>query len=242
MNDLIVHGRGSRYATLAELQLLDEPPALGTRHRPIPHAQLISTLHVEFDRRGCTIQRERFAIDRFGDKLFGVFNLTVPQRITGPDRELSLGIRNSTNETLSIQAVAGTHIFVCDNLAFSGDTFAIRRKNTTGLELDSAITSGFDRFLQQASTLDAHITRLQETPLEDTTAKQLIYDAFASKIVPVKLFDDIDELYFRQETPDVAPRTLWGLHNAFTRAFKSLSPMRMLTINVALGRFFGMRS
>ena len=39
------------------------------------------------------------------------------------------------------------HVMGCDNLALSGQIFAFKRKNTTGLDLGHAIATGFDRFL-----------------------------------------------------------------------------------------------
>jgi len=229
------------------LAALPEPQALGVRHKPVPHAVLVDAIRRETEARGYEVAREQLALGAKGAALFGVLDLK-PQAsgvyaIGGEERGLSFGFRNSTDESLGIRAVAGNRVFVCDNLALSGETFAINRKNTTGLDLGDAIATGFDKFLQHAQALEVNIERLTLTTVSDGEAKQLIYDAFSARIVPSRLFDDVDRFYFHptDETPDTQARTLWGIHNAFTRAMKDLTPLRGFGANVALGRLFGMK-
>ena len=40
--------------------------------------------------------------------------------------------------------------------------------------------------------------------------------------------------------PDCQPRTEWGLHNAFTRAMRDLTPLRQFGATQGLGRAFGL--
>jgi len=66
---------------------------------------------------------------------------------------------------------------------------------------------------------------------------------FAARLVPVRLFDDVERFYFRRRRDAGLPtRSLWGLHNAFTRAMKDLSPVRGFRANVALGNAFGIKA
>jgi hypothetical protein len=39
---------------------------------------------------------------------------------------------------------------------------------------------------------------------------------------------------------DVAPRTVWGLHNAFTRAIRQMAPAPAFQATTRLGKFFGL--
>ena len=39
---------------------------------------------------------------------------------------------------------------------------------------------------------------------------------------------------------DIVPGTLWGLHNAFTRAVKQMAPAPAFDATTQLGKFFGL--
>jgi hypothetical protein len=209
------------YGTLAALPV---PQAMGPFHKPIPHVRLIDALRHEVVERGYGIEREAFALAAKGQALFGVIDLKPSD--AAAQRCLSLGFRNSVDTSMAAQLVAGITVFVCDNMALSGSMIAMNRKNTTGLDLGDAVAQGFDKFLLHAQVLDVQITRLQATAISDGAAKQLIYDVFSAKVVPARLFDDVDTYYFRPTaaTPETQDRTLWGLHNAFTRAMRDLTP------------------
>lgn len=230
----------SPLVTRADLRSMPLPVSLGAQHNPIPHHMLVEYLHVEAQERGYSVEREQYALGMSGSALFGVMDLMPPGVVDVAERGLSLGFRNSTNSTLAIKVVAGTRVFVCDNLALSGDLIAVLRRNTKGLDLGAALTAGFDTFLRHASTLDLQIARLQATTITDLEAKAWVFDVFAQKVVPIHLFDDVSQAYFGQVGEDCAPRTAWGLHNAFTRGLKKLGPTSAFNANVALGRAFGM--
>ena len=235
----------SKLTTLEALRQLPAPQPLGVRHQPVPHAVLVDALLGEVERRGYTTHRTQLALGANGAALFGIFDLVPTQTgLLVPDHEriLSLGFRNATDQSLSIQGVAGAHVMVCDNLTLSGETFAFKRKNTTGLDLGDAIATGFDRFLQHARTLELQITRLSGTTLVDGRAKQIIFDVFDAHIVPVRLFNDVSRFYFHStdDQPDCQPRTQWGLHNACTRAMRDLTPQRQFGATQGLGRAFGL--
>lgn len=230
----------AKLTTYDDLASLPTPQALGPMHKPVAHVRLIDAFRQEIATRGMAIEREQFALSAKGQALFGVIDLKTTEADAA--RCLSLGFRNSVDMSMGIQAVAGTTVFVCDNMALSGSMFALKRKNTTGLDLGDAVAAGFDKFLSHSQVLEIEIARMQATGITDGKAKQLIFDVFAAKVIPVRLFDDVDAYYFRpnQTMPDCEPRNLWGLHNAFTRAMRDLSPVRRFGATVGLGKMFGL--
>jgi len=235
----------SKLTTLDALRRLPAPQPLGVRHHPVPHAVLVDALVGEVERRGYTATRIQLALGARGAALFGILDLAPTQAgllLTCQERILSLGFRNATDQRLAIQGVAGAHVLVCDNLTMSGETFAFKRKNTTGLDLGDAIATGFDRFLQHARILEHQIERLAGTTLLDGRAKQIIFDMFHAHIVPVRLFDAVSRFYFHpsDDQPECQPRTAWGLHNAFTRSMRDLTPLRQFGATQHLGRAFGL--
>jgi hypothetical protein len=244
---LCVHNSkySAKLTPYADLARLPVPAPLGPHHKPVPHVRLIDTLHMEIAHRGYSIAREQFALGADGHALFGVIDLESHDEsgLTAKGRCLSFGFRNSTDMSMGIRGVAGQTVFVCDNMAMNGSTFAIQRKNTTGLDLGLAIGTGFDRFIKDARTLTLEIDRMAALPLADTDAKTLVYDALRQNVIPSRLFDDVDAFYFepvKSHAPECEPRTVWGLHNAFTRAMRDLTPTRRFAATVDLGRLFGM--
>ena len=235
----------AKLTSLAALRGLPEPTPMGPFHKPVAHAVLVDRILAEIDKRDYLPTRTQLALGAKGAALFGVIDLAPKQQnalVPTTQRGISFGFRSSTNQELAIKAVAGTRVFVCDNLALSGDMIAFQRKHTTGMDLGHVIASGFDRFTKQVGQLEVHIERLTATVIGDGQAKQLIFDVFNAAIVPVRLFDDVSRFYFKpaDDQTDCQPRSLWGLHNAFTRAMKDLTPVRQFAATVALGKAFGM--
>lgn len=237
----------AKHVTFDFLKALPEPAILGPHHKPVPHHVLIDGFRQEAANRNLVITREQFALGAKEAALFGVmdFEVATSQALvpveSGPSG-LSLGFRSANDLSLAIRAVAGARVFVCDNLALSGDMFAISRKHTQGLDLAAAITAGFDKFMDQAANLAVQIQSLNGRDLSDDEAKIAIYELFHQAVLPVKLFADVNTFYFEQsdERPDCLPRTAWGLHNAVTRAIKSLKPVPAFQRTVAVGKFFGL--
>ncbi len=245
----------SQLTTRAALARLDEPTVLGRLHKPVPHARLVDAIGQEVERRGYAIAREQLALSKTGAALFGILDLKPTEALarqqlqhladaTQAGRTVALGFRNATDQQFGIRAAAGAHVMVCDNMVLSGDLIAISRKNTTRLDLGDAIALGFDKFLAHSAALEVQLLRLEQTTIEDGEAKRIVYDLFAARVLPARLFDDVHDFYFTASDarPDCAPRSLWGLHNACTRAAKDLSPIRQHGAIAALGSAFQLRT
>jgi hypothetical protein len=232
----------SKLTSMAALTAMPQPQAQGIRHKPVPHVVLVDHIREEIDRRGWQVGRQALALSQNGQAIFGVMDLEVKPGtlIHVKDRGISFGFRSSVNETLAIKAVAGTRVFVCDNLALSGDMIAIQRKSTTGLDLKQAVAEGFDKFIEHQAVLEVSIARMATQGIGDVQAKCLIFDLLNMGVIPSRLFDDVVRNYFKP-TPDMVdcqPRTLWGLHNAVTRAIRDLTPVRGFNATQDLGRVF----
>lgn len=238
----------SRRVSFEDLAAMPSPASMGIRHNPVPHVKLVEGILEEIADRGFIPTKQQYAVSGNSHALFGVIDL-APVGTSGmvadsTQQGLSIGFRNSVNQSLGIKAVAGTRVFVCDNLALSGDLIALSRKNTTKLDLAAELKIGFDKFCQQAEVMAKQVQELTGHALSNDEAKIVIFDAFAAKFLPVRLMDDVADFYFKAsaETPDCQPRTMWGLHNSFTRALKALSPVAAFEANLSLGKQFGLTS
>jgi hypothetical protein len=216
------------------------PPSTNT-WRPIGHGDLITALDRQLRVRGVEIEAEQFAIQREGARLFAVLDLSLER--TG-EFCASMGIRTANDRSLALEIAVGLKIFVCDNLAFSGDLIALRRKHTARFDLNADISRAVDRYQVHLTTLQRQISAIRDTPLSDQEAKGRLVDAFRQEILPIRLFKAVAETYFAPEPTmtDVMPRTLWGLHNAFTRCIRQMAPAPAFEATTEIGKFFGLRA
>jgi hypothetical protein len=229
---------GATKVSLEELRAIPTPEGTAT-YRPIPHIELVETIQNRLNRYGIQVQRQEYAVQRGGTRLFGVMELAYGM---DDERGAALGLRTANDRSAALEIAVGLRVFVCDNLVFSGDMIALRRKHTAKLDLGESISLAMDRFFDRFAALEAGVASLKALPMPDDRAKAMIHDAFAAEILPVRLFREVSETYFhpQEDWIDVQPRTAWGLCSAFTRAIRQLEPAPAFRATTAVGRMFGL--
>lgn len=222
--------------TRDQLRLVAVPESTPT-FRPIPHIDLVEQIDLILAKNQIYIREEQFALRRDGSVLFGVLQLAYGNSSEGT---AALGLRTSNNKTMAIQICAGFSVFVCDNLVFRGDMIALRRKHTSGLDLQDELVGAVLRFKEHFGILTGEIEALKNRHLTDGEAKAFLHDAFVRGVMPLRLLPKVSAAYFA--FADSLPHTAWALHNAFTVVSKAMPmPTRMQAIQ-ELGTLFGMSS
>ena len=234
----ILYHSHRQLVTRSELMTIPPPPGTPT-WKPIAHADLIQAIDRQLAVRGIEIRKEQFAIQRQGTRLFAVLDLAIE---TNEESCAAMGIRTANDRSMALEIAVGVKVFVCDNLAFSGDLIALRRKHTPGFDLSADLSRAIDRYQQHLATLQRQLVALQERALPNAEAKTLIFEAFEQEIVPLRFFPAVAKTYFRSDPAmtDVRTGTWWGLHNAFTRAVRQMAPGPAFQATTRLGQFFGL--
>lgn len=222
----------SQLVTRADLATIAPPPATST-WKPIAHADLIQAIDRQLMVRDIRITREQFAIQREGARLFAVLDLALAE---SPETCAAMGIRTANDRSMALEIAVGVRVFVCDNMAFSGDLIALRRKHTAKFNLNADISRAVDRYQAHLTVFNGQLEGLCEKTLSDEAAKVMVFDAFAREVLPLRFFPVVQQAYFGNG----APRTAWGLHNAFTSAVKQMAPAPAFATTVRLGKFFGL--
>lgn len=218
--NLILHA-GANPITRAELRTLPTPVALGPRHRPLPYHEIVDSLFDTFPRFNLVPTKEQYGVTKDAARLFAV--ITFQPRKAG-DTALSLGIRSSISQFLALRGVFGENVFVCDNLVFNGSEFLFNRKNTTNASVKAIVEGGLDKFLEQEAHYDAFRLSLQNLSLTDEQAAKVFVDMIAKQQLPERTIAAAVRNYFDYtDKPDCAPRSAWGVHNAFTRVLRDAS-------------------
>ena len=223
---LIAHC-GAEYVDREGLKALETPPATDT-WTPIPHYDLVVALEGQLKARGDSIVKERFAVQKA--KLFGVIDTDYQVTEEGG---AAIGIRTANDKSLALQLAIGYRICICDNMAFHGDLIALRRKHTANLDLHKEFAEGIGRYVREYPKLQDNITWWKERTVSKERGKQLIYDIFTQRIVPLRLFHPAVSAWEAAEE-----KTIWRLHNCMTAHMKTLKPAPAFTATLKLSRFF----
>ena len=172
-------------------------------------------------------------------KMFGVLELAT--EIQGC--RFAIGLRNSHDKSMRLAMTCGYRVFVCSNMAFSGDFTPVLAKHSKSFSLVDAISVGVDRMQRNFEPMRKQVESWRQSELTDVTAKVVIYQAFieGELDVPKHLARRVHDLYFEPQYDEFRPRTVWSLSNAFTSAFKELDPIPQFKATANLAGFLDTR-
>jgi hypothetical protein len=140
---LVLHC-GAQAATWNDVVAVKTPGRTGS-HCPIPHATLVDMTLDALATCGYTVTEQAHALARGGAQYFGLIGLQAPPGQGGTQAleearsgQWVLGLRNSDDKSVVAGGIIGKQAFVCDNLAFGGDSqaFAFARKHTANIIRD----------------------------------------------------------------------------------------------------------
>jgi hypothetical protein len=236
MSQLLLH-RGGWKATKADLASVPIPQATDS-YVPVPYGRFVEEVELHVPRFGLTITGEQFALARDGQQMFGV--LTCTNGHGSEDFGLAIGLRTSYNRSLAIQCLAGTRLFVCDNLAFSGEVRA-SHKHTVNVFRD--LPDMIYRMLSQIRVLQertvAEIATMKAWELGNQEADHLMVEAIRCNALPASLLPKVLERWEKPAQPELfGGRSAWLLFNAFTEVFKTRSPRQQMEDSLRLTRVF----
>jgi hypothetical protein len=216
MHGLTLHC-GANAATLEQVNDVPLPEATDS-FQPIRHIELYQTVKREFEGVGLTVAEEAHALYRDGSRYFSVLKLTNGAHA---DFSLAAGIRNTHDMSFAAALTFGTYVFVCDNLAFSGEIL-IARKHTRFIERDlpGLVNRAVGLFAEKRGQVTKRIEIYQETELTDLVMHDLAIRALDSRVVPVTKLPAVIAAWRKPPHEEFAPRTLWSGFNAFTEVLK----------------------
>ncbi|HLK63260.1 MAG TPA: DUF932 domain-containing protein [Bryobacteraceae bacterium] len=217
-----------------QLMLVHTPPGTAT-HRPIPHHEVVEVLVETLGFRHIGIVKDEYAVSKDGMKMFGVLDLDTGMH----GCRFSIGIRNAHDKSMRLAMTVGYRVFVCENMAFSGDFQPVLAKHSKNFSLTSSISIGVDEMQRNFEGMRVQVDAWREEQLADVEARLIIYRAFIEGQLdaPKALARPVHDLYFNPQHPEFQARTLWSLSNAFTSAFKELDPIPQFRATAKLAGF-----
>ncbi len=133
----------------SQLAQIPVPEATST-HKPVPHHVIVEALAETLSFRHIRVVNEEYAVSFDGMKMFGVLDLETQME----GCRFSIGIRNSHDKSLRLGLTAGLRVFVCSNMAFSGEFTPVLAKHTKSFNLIDTLAVGVDR-IQRGLRTDA---------------------------------------------------------------------------------------
>ena len=225
--------------TVDREQLFQVPTPRGTRTWfPLPHRTILGEVETQLLGSGFEITAETHALSHAGARYFGVLSVTLPMKWE-QDYSWVVGIRNSHDQTYPAGLVAGTRVFVCDNLAFSGEV-RISRKHTRYAMRDlrhltaRAVGQLGDRFL----ALDQRVYAYKRRTVNDPEAHDLVIRAVDCQAITTSQIPDVLDQWRHPAHETFRTRSLWSLFNAFTEVHKTGNPHTSLRRGEALHGLF----
>jgi len=194
-------------------------PAPTETWRPIPHEEYVRQVEWELPRYGLDIVHEAHALTHDGTRYFGL--VQVQNGCNSPDYSWVLGLRNSHDKTLTPGRVAGAQVFVCDNLAFSGEE-SVSRKHTAYIleDLPGLVGNALGRLLLMFRSQDQRVERYRATRLNDADAHDLTIKALDSGVVCASKIPELLKEWREPRYREFEPRTVWSYFNATTEVLK----------------------
>jgi len=234
-SNLMLHCGAEGKKTRDEISGVLLPPITDT-YCPIGHLTLLELVEKSLGEIGFRFGEEAHGMTRDGDRYLGLVEL-----LNGTDNEqhaLVMGLRNSLDKSFGAGVSFGSMVFVCDNLAFSGER-VLGRKHTPNIlrDLPALVLAAVSQTKAMQHNQDLRFERYQEVSLSSYRADHLILQMLRTGVINTTRVQKVVEQWDEPDH-DFGGRTAWRLFNATTEALKGVSlekmPARTLQLQAIL--------
>ncbi|BFN37809.1 DUF932 domain-containing protein [Fidelibacter multiformis] len=239
--NLLMHTSDGRHVPRTELATIPLPERTDS-YQPVPHAELVRM--VETIGRdiltGYRFDRDDYGLARDGRQLFGTHTYRVPE---DDQMGLTIGFRNSYDKSLSVGLAVGASVFVCDNLAFTGD-LTVMRKHTSNVltDLEDMIIATIFRCRKNYHQISTDAESMAEHALADDEAFQMLGLLFGKSVLTPRQLPIVKKEWLKPSYEDFEPRNMWSFYNACTEGLKGSPPAKIMEKHIALHQLITERS
>lgn len=220
MSNLCLHA-GATIIEMEQLRDVTMPEATKT-WTPVAHDKIVDSVKGALVAGGARIDKEEHSLYHDGDRYFGLLHLSD----NNDGDNTVVGIRNSHDRTFSAGLSLGSRVFVCDNLAFSGDV-VVARKHTRfiGRDLQRLICDAVGKLADLRVKQETRFDAYKGCDLTDIEAHDLMIRALLARVVSGEQVTKVVGQWLKPEHEDFLPRNVWSLFNDFTEVLKGTAPM-----------------
>lgn len=233
MNGLMLHC-GADALTRHQLADLPVPAPRGSRHVTRPFIEDVELVRGQFVHEGILVEDEGYGVKfdkTTGDPLqfFGLLCVTIPGFNGDGSYSLMVGLRGSYDQTLTRALAVGSKVFVCDNLAFSGEiNISTRQTLNIAQRIPALLGDAIARIPALAEHQQSRFDAYRNYELKPRWGDALLVDLVRhGALLPSQLGRALEE-WDNPSHDEHAQQghSLWRLHNAVTEAIKPANPAR----------------
>lgn len=222
-----------------ELNIINDAytPQPTETHHPISHGDYLETIETQLKTSGLTVDSRSYGLSHEGNRMFSLFGLSRENGENGTFKNV-LGIRNSHDKTFSAGLVCGSQVFVCDNLAFSGE-IKMTRKHTTNImrDLPNLVYEMISEVVKGWISQECRYEGYQNTELNQAGSDQLMGAAMRNEAIPPSKLRKVYNEWSEPRHDEFKPRTAWSMFNSFTEVLKE-SPRQLPERSIRLHSVF----
>lgn len=216
--NLMLHCGGHQvdYEALREIKT---PDPVGIWN-PVDHTVVFQTMMDALNDSGYKVMNAVHAVSREGRNYFGLAQVNADYLET-EEYGLVVGFRNSHCKSFAASMVAGAQVFVCDNLAFSGEV-SFKHKHTTSVlqKLPMLFKQGVGKLNQLYLNQETRYEAYKVHEMEDLRAEKIVIDMYRDNLITTQEVGKIIDIYDEPTHDEYGKGSAWTLFNATTEVVK----------------------
>jgi|TARA_R100001530_G_scaffold30529_1_gene23984 hypothetical protein len=225
-----------------------EPPKATKSYQPVGHYDLVTmACKIANDMlKDYRFDHAKYAVAKEGNRMFGMLtyrsndidphevpttnNSKYKDRDRSADLGLNIAIRNSYDKSMSVGMVMGATVFVCDNLALTGE-IVIMRKHTTNVweDLKDSMITTIYKSQTNFPKIQEDANRMKNINITDDQAYEYMGLLYGHGLLrPRQLNHAISEWKEPSYTAFQDSKNVWTLYNSITDSLKSTPPDKIM--------------
>tara|TARA_R100000789_G_scaffold5689_1_gene9760 strand:+ start:3888 stop:4601 length:714 start_codon:yes stop_codon:yes gene_type:complete len=234
MNKMILHcgGKEVSYDELAAVPLPEET----STYIPVSFADIVKNAKQIADDllKDHTYKDSQYALAGKDQRMFSVLRYYSCNDEMG----LAIGIRSSYDKSMSNGFCIGASIFVCDNLAFSGDITYMRKHTKNVLEdLEKEMTHKIYSSQKNFNNILEDKFDMTKKLMTNNQAYEFIGKLYGYNVIKPRQLAETFRNWKKPPHEEFQERNMWSLYNACTEALKSTPPNRILEQHIKLHNY-----
>mgnify|MGYP000383241441 FL=1 len=229
---LLMH-QGGDYCSLDDLRTIPLPKETRT-YKPVSHYDLAVNLGEVSGGllRGYQLDKAQYGLAREGNQMFGIHSY---RNGISSSMGLSIGFRNSYDKSMSVGIAIGASVFVCDNLALTGE-IAIMRKHTANVwnDLEELTITTIYRSQHNFSKIVEDAETMAERYLSNDNAFRLLGLLYGNDVISPRQIPVVKREWLNPSHDEFEDRNVWSFYNAYTEALKSTPPNKIMEKHISL--------
>jgi hypothetical protein len=228
---LLLHCGGEE-TSLYDLRSIPLPKETDT-YKPVGHydlavnlAEVATGMLPEYQ-----LHQSQFGLARDGKQMFGVHSFSNGNAEMG----LSIGFRNSYDKSMSVGIAIGASVFVCDNLALTGD-ITVMRKHTSNVwqDVEEMTITTIYRSKSNFHNIEDDARRMKNKDVENDTAYSMLGFLYGRGVFTPRQLPIVKREWLNPSYPQFESRNLWSFYNACTEALKTAPPAQIMERHIKL--------